>query len=106
MELTPVSFGSFFTFENLSLNNKSIRINHCAQVHGAFSSVVKSVNDKSIHAFFVNYSYSCLLILTPALRGFPYIFHVYLEEWHSDVSRHWPLNQAVASTACEMQKKI
>ncbi|WP_337246593.1 hypothetical protein, partial [Klebsiella pneumoniae] len=56
---------------------------------------------------FVNYLYSCLLILTPVFRGgFLYIFHVYLEEWHSDVSRHWPLSQAVASTACERQKKI
>nr|DAJ90837.1 MAG TPA: hypothetical protein [Caudoviricetes sp.] len=33
--------------------------------------------------------YSCLLILTPVFcGGFLYIFHVYLEEWHSDVSRH------------------
>ncbi|KKF34961.1 hypothetical protein SY86_05220 [Erwinia tracheiphila] len=28
------------------------------------------------------------------------------EQWHADVSRYWPLNQAVASAACEMQKKI
>ncbi|SAH15221.1 Uncharacterised protein [Enterobacter hormaechei] len=56
---------------------------------------------------FVNYLYLCLLIHTPVSDGgFLYIFHVYLEEWHSDVSRHWPLNQAVASTACERQKKI
>nr|DAL29586.1 MAG TPA_asm: hypothetical protein [Caudoviricetes sp.] len=38
--------------------------------------------------------------------GFLKFFHVYLEEWHSDVSRHWLLNQAVASTVCGMQKKI
>nr|DAZ13440.1 MAG TPA: hypothetical protein [Caudoviricetes sp.] len=44
--------------------------------------------------------YSCLPILTPVFcGGFLYIFHVYLEEWHSDVSRHRPFNQAVASTA-------
>nr|DAE52213.1 MAG TPA: hypothetical protein [Caudoviricetes sp.]DAW17334.1 MAG TPA: hypothetical protein [Caudoviricetes sp.] len=46
-------------------------------------------------------------MITPVSDGgFLYIFHVYLEEWHSDVSRHWPLSQAVASTACERQKKI
>ena len=55
---------------------------------------------------FVNYLYLCLLIHTLSLMGFSLYFHLYLEEWHSDVSRHWPLNQAVASTACERQKRF
>jgi hypothetical protein len=36
------------------------------------------------------------LKLSPFDLGFFYIFHVYLEEWHSDVSRHWPFFQAAA----------
>ena len=55
---------------------------------------------------FVNYLYLCLLIHTLSLMGFSLYFHLYLEEWHSDVSRHWPLNQAVASTACEAEKDL
>jgi hypothetical protein len=42
----------------------------------------------------------------PDLFGLFYIFHVYLGKWHSDVSRHWPLNQAVASTACVSRKRF
>ena len=54
---------------------------------------------------FVNYLYLCLLIHTPVSDGgFLYIFHVYLEEWHSDVSRHWPFNQAARSSLWEAEK--
>nr|DAK57726.1 MAG TPA: hypothetical protein [Caudoviricetes sp.]DAM19143.1 MAG TPA: hypothetical protein [Caudoviricetes sp.] len=31
-------------------------------------------------------------------------FHIYLEEWHSDVSRHQPFNQAVRDSRRESEK--
>jgi hypothetical protein len=64
----------------------------------------RRVDEREIKKRFVNYLFVNIHYRS-SLRGvLLYIFHVYLEEWHSDVSRHWPFNQAVRVQPARAEK--